>query len=139
MSEVGDMFYRYDYYRTGDDRLEVDCKHYVVHKVTECGVWIKDMLFGGKLRFVLLQTRGYEFDLSKNTSTQCMCPTRKRYAHPDKEAALNSFMCRKYMQRKHLTAQLRNVNSATLIGEAMEKYNEDLSDKGRTSTNELVH
>jgi len=71
-----------------------------VIKETECGVWIRAVLFSDVRRFVLDDAR-------------------KRYAYPTKKLALESFVCRKKSQIKILKFQLSCSEQALFDARAM--------------------
>ncbi|KWA83995.1 hypothetical protein WL29_21765 [Burkholderia ubonensis] len=105
--EVGDTWYRFEDYRVGhaDEwgdlvsvSVQVSHREYTVTKVTPKGVWLS-WGFGGSNRFVLLGAR-------------------KRFAHPSKEEALESFMARKTSQIRILEKQLEHVRTALFMGKS---------------------
>lgn len=105
--QVGDTWYRVQDTRYGsiDEygdvvhvRVELTHTEYKVVKVTPKGVWLS-FGFGGKDRFVLLGAR-------------------KRFAHPTKEAALESLVARKERQTRILKKQLDQVQTALFIAQS---------------------
>lgn len=122
MSTINETWYRYeyvlygyaeDYFADFEPKVVIELRHYRVTKVTEQGIWVRSIHdYSPKNdRFILLST-GY----GRNSR-----PTRKRFAHPNKEEALISFLARKRRQQSYLVAQLENVTRAILIAEEMEK------------------
>lgn len=105
---VGDTWYRYediryasfddDGDRYGDGRVTVNVQTFTVEKITPKGVWIN--IGGDQRRFILTNAR-------------------KKFAHPNKDAALLSFVARKERQISILSAQLKNTNRALAIGKHM--------------------
>jgi hypothetical protein len=100
--QVGDTWYRYEDLRHADVNefddigptyVKLHVRTYKVSKVTPKGVWLSYFHIGGICRFVLLEAR-------------------KRFAHPTKEDALESFKARKAKQIRILEKQLEHVRSA---------------------------
>lgn len=85
-AKVGDTWYRYvnRHYGSG---VKICCDEYTVRKVTPKGVWLE---YGPWVAF----------------------NTRKRYAYPTKELALDSFIRRKEWQVRHLTLELEKAKEA---------------------------
>jgi hypothetical protein len=89
-----EVWYRYD----DDYDGNVLCTKYEVLKHTPKGVWLK---FGNNDKFVL---KG----------------ARKRFACPDKDSALESFIARKYSQRKIVRRQVDRVEKAILSAQTIQ-------------------
>lgn len=84
-----EIYYRY-WDQLTTNGIYVYRTEYIVEKHTSKGVWINDF---GHRRFVLNSAR-------------------KRFAHPTKEEALESFRARKKRQIKILTRQLERARAA---------------------------
>jgi hypothetical protein len=109
--QVGDTWYRYEdtrhahideYGDAGETYVKLYLRSYKVSKVTPKGVWLSYFSVGGIFRFVLLDAR-------------------KRFAHPTKEEALESFKARKAAQMRILEKQLEHVRSAVWQVERAER------------------
>ena len=101
--KAGDLVYRYDYIRTGHlDEFEnvssiisLNLARYNVLKITPKGYWVDDF---GHRRFI-------------------RASGKKKFAHPSRLEALNDFLYRKNLQKKHLKRTLKEVDCALNIGE----------------------
>lgn len=80
----------------GSRRVHLSCTEFYVHSHTPKGVWLATFIDGGKWKWV-----------SKTS--------KKRYAHPTKEAALEAFRIRKIRQLQHLTHKVAQVRGALFI------------------------
>jgi len=109
--QVGDTWYRYEdtrhahideYDNVVGTYVKLYLRSYRVSKVTPKGVWLSYIFVGGVCRFVLLDAR-------------------KRFAHPTKEQALESFKARKAKQIRILEKQLEHVRSAVWQAERAER------------------
>ena len=92
-------WYRYEDYLSADDwgsYVNVRLRTFEVIKETPKGVWLRLYEFTNMKRFV------------RNDS-------RKKFACPTREQALESFLARKTKQAKILKAQLRRVEEAIQI------------------------
>lgn len=95
-------FYRYDI-DYGEREIYVVCRRFKLLRETPKGYWI-----------TIDSTYFYSWKkwISKDS--------RKRYAYPTKEEALNSFIIRKKKQIKHCERDMRNAKTALSIAEQME-------------------
>lgn len=90
--------------------VELDCDEYKVLRTTPKGVWIE--LYDGQERFV------------RNDS-------RKKFAHPTQEEALDSFIARKERQISILAAQRRSAKEALIKASTlrMKGINDEAAEK----------
>lgn len=96
------VLYRYVDTLTWNGSVAIECHWHVVVKETPCGVWINS---------------------HSNNTSKCLCDKKgswwkfvnlqayKKWAHPTKEDAYNSFVQRKRRQKKIISKQLARVNS----------------------------
>jgi hypothetical protein len=85
-------------------------EEYKVLKHTPCGVWVErwphQSMFDNSMRFIK-ERDGYGH------------PTRKRYAYPTEEEALESFMIRKRLEIGYCKQRLDNARKAMAYAESM--------------------
>ena len=99
------VFYRAWYTNYDGGRIQITFFEYYLLRETPCGYWINGELYDSKDRWI-----------SKNS--------RKSYAYPTKEQALNSLKCRKNRQVKILEGRLRESKAILyMIEEGMTSYN----------------
>lgn len=120
MSEIGDVRYRYSYYRFDEDEpVKVKVDEWYVAKVTDCGVWVTPVKYEADPKYPTRRYSYWKFVLERWNFGKAT--PRKRWAYPDKLAAMDSFLWRKNRQLAHLERQLRDVKEAIPIAEAMER------------------
>lgn len=93
-------FYRYDSYVTNDSKVLVKLSTYSLVKETPKGYWICDKI-------------GFEHWVSKTS--------KKRYAYPSKQEALDSFIKRKEKQIKILSPKFSVAKAALAKGSELKK------------------
>lgn len=103
-----EYYYRYEerryatldeFERCSGHTIRLSCFRLAVTKRTPKGVWVDDC---GQRRFVLNDAK-------------------RRFAHPTKREALESFLARKKRHQEILESQLRDVGSAIALGESAQR------------------
>lgn len=121
LPKVSDTRYRYDYHTYGhlDEfgdtfgrSVRLELYEFEVTKVTPCGVKVKAR--PGSWRYDWRSEREIIEKWSNGLAT------KKRFAHPTKQQALESFIARKTMQKEILTNQKKEVSQALAIAKSLE-------------------